>query len=274
MTASIIGGPSGATPVSVPFGPFAGFRPLLRKDATEWIRARRTWVILAVSGLFMVLAAANSWLISRFADTLPPGEAVQSNLGSLVPADNVLAAVASQIFVIATVMAAGSLLARERETGTLSWVASKPVTRRSIWLSKWASSTAMLSILAGLIPLAATVAVVTVLYGAPPVALVVGLSIGIVAVVAFFAAVGLAAGAFLPGQPAAIAAGIAVLALLPVIAGLIPFPIDAYLPTSMLAWPVGALSGQAVSFATPIAWLVVTSGVVAISIRRMGRLEL
>ena len=98
MTASIIGGASGATPVSVPFGPFAGFRPLLRKDATEWMRARRTWVILAVSGLFMVLAAGNAWLIRSFAAALPPGEAVQGNLGSVVPADNVLAAVATQIF--------------------------------------------------------------------------------------------------------------------------------------------------------------------------------
>src|SRR4029453_18073218 len=101
----------------------------------------------------------------------------------------------------ATGMAAGSLLARERETGTLSWVASKPVTRRSIWLSKGGPSTEMLSIFAGLVPLAATVAVVTILYGAPPVALVVGLAIGIVATIAFFAAVGLAAGAFVPAPP-------------------------------------------------------------------------
>jgi hypothetical protein len=100
------------------------------------------------------------------------------------------------------------------------------------------------------------------------------LSIGIVAVVAFFAAVGLAAGAFLPGQPAAIAAGLAVLALLPVIAGVLPFSIDDYLPTSMLAWPVALLSGQAVPIVTPVAWLVVTGGVAAIALRRMGRLEL
>src|SRR4029453_15706532 len=97
IAASIIAA-SGATPVRVPFGPLAGFRPLLRKDATEWVRARRSWVILAVSGLFMVLAAANAWIVQRITESLPPGADVEASLGSLVPADNVLAAVATQIF--------------------------------------------------------------------------------------------------------------------------------------------------------------------------------
>ena len=34
------------------------------------------------------------------------------------------------------------------------------------------------------------------------------------------------------------------------------------------------LSGQAVPIVTPVAWLVVTGGVAAIALRRMGRLEL
>ena len=50
----------------------------------------------------------------------------------------------SQIFVVAAIFAVASLIVHERDTGTLAWVASKPVSRGSIWLSKWISSTAIL----------------------------------------------------------------------------------------------------------------------------------
>jgi len=273
MTASIISD-TGTMPVPAPFGRFAGLRPLLRKDATEWRRGPRAWVILIVTTAFMVLSAANQWITHTIAASLPPGSVAPDNLGSLAPADNLLTALSSQIFVIAAIFAAGAIIAREREAGTLAWVASKPVTRASIWSSKWITTTAAVSLLAGAVPLAITAIVVTILYGAAPIGLLIGAVIGIAAVVAFFAAVGLALGTFLPGQPAAIAAGFAVFVLLPVIAGVFPFPIADYLPTAMLAWPVAVLSGAAVSVATPIAWFIVTAGLAIAGIRRMGRIEL
>jgi ABC-2 type transport system permease protein len=273
MTASTISG-AGAARVSTTFGPFAGFRALFRKDTTEWLRGKRAWVVLAVSVSFMLLAAANAWIIQRVAAGLPAGEISSDQLGSLAPADNLLVAIGAQIFVIATIFVVGSQMAREREAGTLAWVASKPVTRASIWTSKWVSSTAMLSLVAGIVPLAATAALVTVLYGAPPIELVVGLAAGIVAVVAFFAALGLGLGTVLPGQAATIAAVFAVFALLPIIANVLPFDIEPFLPTSMLAWPTAALSGAGAHLVTPIAWVLVTGGIAALAIRRMGRMEL
>ena len=272
MTASIIDGAAKA-PTSSSFGRFAGFGALVRKDAREWVRGKRAWVVLIVTAAFMVLTAANSWITSRVAQAVP-GEVPIEKLGSLVPADNLFAAVSSQIFVMAAIFAVGGLMARDREAGTLSWVASKPVTRASIWTSKWVSSTAVLAIVAAIVPLGLTAAVVTVLYGGLPIELVVAVAAGMVAVIAFFAALSLALGTIIPGQAATIAAAFGVFALMPVLAGLIPFPIAEYLPTSILPWFAGAVSGAPVTVVTPIAWLIATAGLAVLAIRRMGRLEL
>jgi hypothetical protein len=84
-----------------------------------------------------------------------------------VPLDNLLAAVSSQIFVVAAIFAVASLLVRERESGTLAWVASKPVSRTSIWLAKWVSASGILAVVAVIVPLALTVVAITGLYGTP-----------------------------------------------------------------------------------------------------------
>jgi ABC-2 type transport system permease protein len=182
--------------------------------------------------------------------------------------------VSGQVFVLATIFAVASLLVAERDSGTLAWVASKPVTRSSIWLSKWISASAILVVAAGLIPLALTVALVVVLYGVPPVGAVVGLAVGIAALVTFFAAVGLAAGTILPGQPAIAAAGFGVFALTPVLTTIVPFDVAPLLPTSILPWPAMALSGEAVPWITPVAWLAITTGLVLLALRRMARIQL
>jgi ABC-2 type transport system permease protein len=167
-----------------------------------------------------------------------------------------------------------SLIVHERDTGTLAWVASKPVSRGSIWLSKWISSTAILAVAAALVPLAITTGVVVALYGSLSVSFLALVLVGMVASIAFFAAVGLAAGTVVPGQPAIVAVGLGVLFLVPVVAGLLPVDVMPYLPTSILDWTIGLAGGQAVSWATPIAWAIGTAVLVALAIRRMDRIEL
>ena len=124
MTASIAQRPVAASA----FGRFAGLRPLLRKDITEWMRGRRAAVVFALSTAFMVLTAANAWIVARITEGLP-SDVEPPAPGSLVPLDNLLAAIGSQIFVFAAIFAVASVLVRERESGTLAWVASKPVSR-------------------------------------------------------------------------------------------------------------------------------------------------
>jgi ABC-2 type transport system permease protein len=251
----------------------AGFGALVRKDVTEWTRGFRAWVVLAVTTGFMVLTAANGWITSQIIAALPEGAEAPAP-SSLVPMDNLLAAVGAQIFVLAAIFAVGSLIVSERQSGTLAWVASKPVSRSAIWLAKWASSSAMLAVAAVVLPLVATVAVVVVLYGAPPVAAVAGFAAGMIALVAFFAAVGLAAGTIVPGQPAVIAVGFVVFALLPVIGGILGDAVNALLPTSILPWFAGLATGMPVGWTTPVAFAVVTAAVAGLGLYRMNRMEL
>jgi ABC-2 type transport system permease protein len=250
----------------------AGFGALVRKDLTEWTRGYRTWVVFAVTAAFMTLTAANGWITSRIIAALPDGAEAPAP-ASLVPLDNLMAAVGAQIFVLAAIFAVGSLIVAERHAGTLAWVASKPVSRSAIWLAKWTSSTAMLAISAVLLPLAATAALVTLLYGAPPVEVIAGFAAGAIALVAFFAAVGLAAGTVVPGQPAVIAVGFVVFALLPVLGGILGPDIAALLPTSILPWFAGLATGMPVSWTTPVAFAIVTAAVVGLGLYRIGRME-
>lgn len=271
MTAQTITGAS-AAPVPADRR-LAGLGALIRKDATEWVRGRRAWVVGVVTGLFMVLTAANGWITAQIAASLPDGVEAPE-IGSLVPLDNLFAAVGAQVWVLAAIFAVGSLVVAERQSGTLSWVASKPVSRSAIWMSKWLSSTAMLAAAAVIVPMAATLAVVVVAYGVPPAAAVAGLTIGMIAVVAFYAAVGLAAGTVLPGQPAVIAVGFAAFAVLPLLTALLPFDVSAFLPTAILTWVPMAITGEPVSLVTPVAFAVELAVVVGFALNRMARMEL
>ena len=252
-------------------GRFAGLRPLLRKDTTEWLRGRRAWIVLAASAVLMVLTAANGWINATIAAAVP--EAAQNARFSLAPADNLAAAVGAQIFLLATIFAVASLIVGERQAGTLAWVASKPVSRNAIWTSKWVASSAILVVTAAIVPLVVTVAVVTVLYGVPPIGLVVGMAAGMVGLVVLFAAVGLAAGTVMPGQAAITAAGFVVLALAPILTGIVP-ALAPFLPTSFLDWTTGVATGAPLTLVTPFTWVLATGALVAASLRGMSRMEL
>src|SRR4051812_44604302 len=256
MTAIVAGATGAATPAVS--GRLLGLRPLLRKDAVEWMRGRRAWIVAVVTTLFMVLTAANGAITTYIRNNFPEPGTEGIPFPSLDPTMNLLSAPASQIFLIAAIFAVANLIAHERETGTLAWVASKPVSRGSIWLSKWISSSIILAVSAAIIPFAITVALVVVLYGSVGFAPVAMVAIGMVAAVAFYAALGLAAGSVLPGVPAILAVSLGILFLVPTIAGLLPINVMPYLPTSILDWTFGFAGGQDVGWITPIAWAVGT----------------
>jgi ABC-2 type transport system permease protein len=262
----------GASPTAT--GRFLGLRPLLSKERTEWMRGRRAWIVAVLTTLFMVLTAANAAINTYVRINFPDPQLAGFPMPSLDPATNLLGSLASQIFVVAAIFAVASLIVHERDTGTLAWVASKPVSRASIWLSKWISSTAILAVVAALVPLVATTAVVMVLYGPVSLSAVALVLVGMVGVIAFFAAIGLAAGTVVPGQPAIVAIGLGILFLVPVVAGLLPINVMPYLPTSILDWTIGLAAGQDVGWATPIAWAIGTTVIVALAMRRMDSIEL
>src|SRR3954454_21287391 len=103
---------STVTPSSSPR--LLGLRNLVRKDASEWTHGKRPWIVLALTSMVFVLAAANSainqWVLTN----------VQSDAGdltvkqlTLVPLDNLVLAIATQFTVIAVIFATMSLIVSE-----------------------------------------------------------------------------------------------------------------------------------------------------------------
>ena len=249
-------------------GILPGFGALVRKELTEWRRGRRTWVVFLVSALFMVLSALNSWLQANFAAADGSEGVVNVTTDPLMI---LVSAVAAQIFAIAAVFAVMGLLVSEREHGTLAWTASKPVSRSAIWLSKYVTSTAVLWIVAGVLPLAATVATVFALYGPVPVEPVIFMGIGAFMSVALFVAVALAVSTVVASQAAVAAVAIAVM-FLPQLLGLLVPP--QFLPTSILQWTLMVALGEPAGFITLVSWAVTVAALVIFSLRRMEALEL
>ena len=248
-------------------GRLPGFGGLARKELTEWRRGRRTWVVLIVCTLFMALTALNAWLQVN----LPAEAGVPPEDALLDPTTAILGAVSGQIFLVAAVFAVMNMIVGERESGTLAWTVSKPVSRSAIWLAKFTVSTLVLWVVAGLIPLAATVALVFALYGPTTVVLVAAMAVGILLAIALFVAVTLAASTVVPSQAAAAAIGLAVMFVPQLLGIVVPAQL---LPTSILQWTLLAGVGEPAGFATPIAWGVAMLALISFSLRQMERLEL
>ena len=250
----------------------AGLAPLVRKDMTEWFRGLRAPVTAAVVSLFMVLTAANAWINAFIAERLPENVTPPAPM-SQAPLDNLGIAIGTQVFVLAAILAVSGLMARERESGTLAWVASKPVSRASIWLAKWSAASIMLAVTAVVVPIVATVVTVVVLYGMPDPVAVAAITAGAIALVVFYAALGLAISTVLPGVVPVVAVSFAVFALWPLIGGIVPSVAQAT-PMAIFEWAAGAAVGAPVGPVTPIAWAIGTALVVALAVRRMRSIEL
>lgn len=250
-----------------------GVGPLFRKELGDWTHSKRAWVIFIVTTLFMALAAANgaitAWIVANAPDAEAPAHPI-----SLVPFDNFLQAISSQIFVLVAIFAAMSLLVAERDHGTLAWVASKPVSRGSIWVAKWLAAALIVSVVAGVLPLLAVFVIVALLYGAVPVSAVILISIGVVASIIFIVAVVLAASTAISNQPAVAAIGFGVFFLPQLIVGLLPGDTAAFLPTSIMSWSIGLAAGADAGFITPIAFAASIAALLAFATWRMGKMEL
>jgi len=256
----------------IPADRLAGFGPLFRKELREWAHSKRIWVILATTTAFMALTAANGALTSWLVANVPGGEAPDGPI-SLDPTVNFLSAVSTQFFAVVAIFAAMSLLVGERDRGTLSWVASKPVSRAAIWLSKFAAASIVVSLVAGIIPLAGTFGLAIVLYGPAGIDVFVFASIGVVASITFMVAVVLAASVVVSNQAAVAAIGFVVLLLPPLLASMLPVDISPVLPSSILPWALSPVVGAEMAIATPIAWAVSVIALVGFASWRMEPLE-
>jgi ABC-2 type transport system permease protein len=233
-----------------------GLRNVIRKDLSDWFHSKRPWIVIAVTTIVFALAAGNAWITDWVARSLPanPGDGPAKML-SMQPLDNVLFALGTQFIILVVIFATMSLLIAERDSGTLAWTISKPVSRTSVLVSKWLTATTVLWLTAVVIPLTLTTALVTVLYGLPDVATVVFLGVTLITVPAFFVAVALAAATLVPSQAAVGAIGMAVFAAPLILAGVVP-AIGPFFPGSIFDWGVAISTGGPASLVTPLAWLV------------------
>jgi ABC-2 type transport system permease protein len=251
-----------------------GLGNLVRKDLSEWLHGKRPWVVLGVTTSVFVLAAANARITEWAARSLPadPGDGPAKVL-SVLPLDNVLFAIGTQFIVLAAIFATMSLLLAERDSGTLAWTISKPVSRTSVLVSKWLTSTLILWVAAVVIPLAFTTAIVTVLYGLPDPAVVIALGVTLITVPAFFVAVALTAATFVPSQAAVGAIGVAVFVAPQIVGGIVP-ALTPFFPGSIFDWAVGISTGDPASVVTPVAWLVGLAVLFVVARQRLDAMDL
>jgi ABC-type transport system involved in multi-copper enzyme maturation permease subunit len=255
-----------------PLDHLAGFGPLFRKELREWSHSKRIWVILAITTAFMALTAANGAINAWVVANVPDAEVSDAPI-VLDPLANFLTAIASQIFVVVAIFVAMSLIVTERDRGTLAWVASKPVSRAAIWLSKGAAAAVVLTIVAGIIPMAATFAVATGLYGPFGIETLVFATIGVAGGITFMIAVVLAASVVVSNQAAVAAIGFAVFFLPQLLGNLVGIDLAPVLPSSIVTWALGPVLGTEMGLVTPIAWAVSLVALAGFASWRMERLE-
>jgi ABC-type transport system involved in multi-copper enzyme maturation permease subunit len=251
-----------------------GLKNLVRKDATEWIVAKRPLLVAGITALVFALAAANArinaWILSAV-----PAEAgdAPAKVLSLNPLDNLMAAIGTQFTVLVVIFATMSLVLAERDSGTLAWTISKPVSRTSVLVSKWLTSTLILWVIAVVIPLAVTTAVVTILYGPPDAAMVLALGATLITVPALFVAVSLTAATYVPSPAAVAAIGVTVLVAPQIVGGIVP-ALAPYFPSSIYEWAVELSVGASASVTTPIVWLASLAILFVLARRRLEALDL
>jgi ABC-type transport system involved in multi-copper enzyme maturation permease subunit len=251
-----------------------GLGNLVRKDLAEWLHGKRPWIVLGVTTSVFALAAANA-RITAWAASLVPAEARVEPVKvlSVLPLDNLMFAIGTQFIVLSVIFASMSLLMSERDSGTLAWTISKPVSRTSVLVSKWLTSTLILWVAAVVIPLSLTTALVTVLYGAPDLAIVVALGATLITVPAFFVAVALTAATFVPSQAAVGAIGVAVFVTPQIVGGVVP-ALTPFFPGSIFDWAVEASTGGPAALVTPFAWLVGLAVLFVLARQRLNAMDL
>ncbi len=198
-----------------------GFGPFLRKELQEWLRrpAVITFVVMAALGTLGTLAAR--------IDQAAGGEPTPEMLNATA---SILGSQFQQWVLMAAIFASIGMLANERLAGTLAWTVSKPISRRSVLLAKWAAGVTMLTLFGIVLPLGWMAVVATIAYGgAPDVLVVARFGLALAAIPAFLVAFNLAVATKLDNQ-----AGIAVIALTVAFA---PSLLEAFAPGLAEAWP-------------------------------------
>ena len=229
-------------------GMFLGFGTFFRKEVREWVRGRRAIVVGSVALAVAVLMTVIPYIVSKTG--AQAGQAL-----SMDPTHNVLVGWAGQTIAIIVLLASMSLLAAERDRGTLAWGLTLPVSPVSILAAKWLAAVVVLAVVAIFIPLTVSIGVATVVYGGLPDVGSIGLFGALfVAVPAFYVALVLALSTVVKGTGGIAGIGFAVMFLPSAIGALVPV-IGELSPTAIGGWAMAVATGQPASPLTLIGFL-------------------
>jgi ABC-2 type transport system permease protein len=226
--------------------PQPGFRPFLRKELQEWWQRRAalvTFITVAALGTLGTLASR----IDEAGGGVPTADMLNATF-------NIFASKFDQWVMLAGIFASIAILAQERASGTLAWTLSKPVSRTSVLLAKWAAAVLMLAVFAVVLPLAWMVGVATVAYGnVPDLPAVARFGGVLIALPAFFVALNLALATRLDSQAAIVAISFGV--------AFAPYLLSAFAPSIVELWPssiatvAGDLAiGEPANLLTVVSW--------------------
>jgi ABC-2 type transport system permease protein len=245
--------------------------------AKELLEIRRTWRLPTVGGVLLFFAVMSPLAALATPALVASVTAGQPGLVIEMPDPTYLDSYAqwiknlSQIGLLLVVFASAGLLAAERSSGTAALVVSKPVSRASIAVAKFAAQ-AGLVVAATVVGTAVTWAGTALAFGDAPATALVASS-----------------AAWAAGALVAIALTLAFSAVVPTLSagvlGLVTFglagaagiwaPMNAYTPVGLLTAPGRILAGESVSLGWPlVTGVLVAAGLVALAGALFARREL
>jgi ABC-type transport system involved in multi-copper enzyme maturation permease subunit len=229
-------------------GIFLGFGTVFRKEIAEWFRGRRALIVGGVSAAAATLSTIIPFIVPKDS----PGSAVLT----MDPTTNVLMGWNGLTFAIVAVLATMSLVATERDRGTLGWNLTNPVSPTSILAAKWAAAMVVYALFGVILPLALSVAVATLIYGSVPDLGTIGLFAGLyLTVPAFYIGLTVALGTGVKATAGIAGIGFLVMFLPSGIGALLPI-VNEVSPTSIGAWAMATATGAPASVLTLAGWLV------------------
>ncbi len=215
-----------------------GFQPFFRKELTSWWQSRAALITFGAVGALATVGTLAT-RIDQWLGGVPSPD-------MLDPTANILNGRLEQWVTVAAILTSIGILTQERATGTLAWTLSKPVSRTSVLLAKWAAGLVMLSIFSVILPLVLATVVATLAYGSvPELDVVARYGFVLMGVPALFVALNLALATRINSQ-----AGIAAIALAVFAA---PYFLGGFLPLVSELWPtsIGAMAGLVATGSAP-----------------------
>ena len=232
-------------------GIYLGFRTVLRKELTDWLRGRGALVVAGISTAIAAFTTVIPFVVKA------SGDAAGGPPLSMDPTANVLLGwQGGQTIALTAILATMALLTTERDRGTLAWNLTNPVAPASIVAAKFVAAGLVLGATAVVLPLAVSIAIAAVVYGAlPNITTVATFAVLFLTLPLFYIALTVALGTFI--KSTAGVAGIAILVLFApaVISALLPAFADLS-PTSVGTWALAAATGRPAAMLTPISWLL------------------